>query len=33
MMNHPYILKYIDDFEEDDARYLVMEYCDSGTLQ
>jgi len=29
----PYIVKYYDSFRKDDAIWIVMEYCDVGSLQ
>ena len=31
-MNHPYIVKYKESFEEGDCGYIVMEYCEGGDL-
>lgn len=32
-MNHPYILKYVDAKKGPTSLYLILEYCDQGTLQ
>ncbi|VDO14996.1 unnamed protein product, partial [Rodentolepis nana] len=31
-LNHPNIVKYCHSFEESDAIYIIMEYCDGGDL-
>uniref|UniRef100_A0A6C0CAX8 Protein kinase domain-containing protein n=1 Tax=viral metagenome TaxID=1070528 RepID=A0A6C0CAX8_9ZZZZ len=31
-LNHPYIVKYYDVIKTTDYWYIVMEYCDNGTL-
>lgn len=31
-LNHPHIIKLYDAFEDDFAQYLVMEYCQKGTI-
>ena len=32
-LNHPSIIKLYDSFIDDNAQYLVMEYCPNGTMQ
>lgn len=32
-LDHPNIIKLYDEFEDDCAQYLVMEYCSNGTLK
>jgi serine/threonine protein kinase len=29
----PYVVKVFDTFEDDDDQYIVMEFCDGGTLR
>ena len=31
-MNSPYVVKYIESFEEKDILYIIMEYCEEGDL-
>lgn len=31
-LSHPYIVTYIDSFEQNGNLYIVMEYCDGGDL-
>jgi hypothetical protein len=31
-MTHPYILKYVDAKKSPISLYLILEYCDEGTL-
>ena len=32
-INHPFILKYIDAKKSTTSLYLVLEFCDHGTLE
>lgn len=32
-LNHPNIIKLYDAFEDDEAQYLVIEYCPNGTIR
>ena len=32
-LNHPHIIRLYDSFYDDDAQYLVMEYCPNGTIK
>lgn len=32
-LDHPYIIKLYEIFEEDESQYLVMEYCPNNTLK
>lgn len=32
-MTHPYILKYVDAKKSPTSLYLILEYCDEGTLE
>lgn len=31
-MNHPFIIKHIENFIEGDKFFIVMDYADGGTL-
>ena len=31
-MHHPFIVSYVDQFEESNCLYIVMEYADGGDL-
>lgn len=32
-LNHPHIIKLYDAFEDESSQYLVMEYCQNGTIK
>lgn len=32
-LNHPHISKYIDAVRSDKHAYIVMEYCNGGTIE
>lgn len=33
LLNHPNIIRLYDSFNDDEAQYLVMEYCPNGTIR